>query len=158
MEISGQGCRSLAGLVGQFMYAMHRYDGGRMLPLVHAAQLTMAQLAVLEYVQVARTVSAVAEYAGLSRPATSAMVDKLVRRGLVRRSEGRVDRRERVVELSAKGRALVEKAHAARAARFAPSLAVLSASSSRRLREALTAVLAELGSGGAQTGGRRAGR
>ena len=158
MEISGKNRSSLASLVGQFMQEMHRYDGGRMLPLVHAAKLTMPQLAVLEYVQLPRTVSAVADYAGLSRPATSAMVDKLVRRGLVRRSEGVVDRRERKVLLSAKGRALVEKVHVARALRFAASLAVLPAPSARRLHGALTEGLAELRRSGAEKSGRETSR
>jgi DNA-binding MarR family transcriptional regulator len=147
MEIYSKRHRSLAQLVGEFMQAMHRYDGGRMLPLVHTAMLTMPQLAVLEYVQAARTVSAVAMYAGLSRPATSAMVDKLVRRGLVRRSEGILDRRERAVVLSAAGCALVAKVHAARAVRFEASLAVLPPRSIARLTGALTEVLAKLRSG-----------
>jgi DNA-binding MarR family transcriptional regulator len=155
MEVSRKNRQALAILVAQFMHEMHRYDGGRMLPLVHAAKLTMPQLAVLEFVQVARTVSAVADYAGLSRPATSAMVDKLVRRGLVRRSEGIVDRRERAVALSAKGRALVEKVHAARAARFESSLAVLPAASARRLRAVLTDVVTKLRRGGGEKGAGR---
>lgn len=134
----------LAELVGVFMHAMHRYDGGRTLPLLHAVQLTMPQLAVLEYVVTARTVSAVAEYAGLSRPATSFMIDKMVRRGFVRRSEGAVDRRERAVVITAKGRALLERVHAARVARFEASLAALSTRTADRLAGTLTAVMAEM--------------
>lgn len=135
-----------ASLVGQFMQAMHRCDGGRTLPLLHAAKLTMPQMAVLEYVAAPRTVSAVADYIGLSRPATSYMLDKLVRRGFVRRSEGKVDRRERSVVLTAKGAALLHRIHATRVARFEASLAGLSPQAATRLVRALTAVMAELDS------------
>jgi DNA-binding MarR family transcriptional regulator len=145
MEVNWKDPVELAPLVAAFMYEMHRYDGGRTLPLLHAAQLTMPQLAVLEYVVVARTVSTVAEYAGLSRPATSFMIDKLVRRGFVRRSEGVVDRRERAVALTAKGRALLARVHAARVARFETSLGVLSPRAADRLTGALQEAMAELG-------------
>jgi DNA-binding MarR family transcriptional regulator len=144
MEVSAKKRKRLAGLVGQFMHAMHRYDGGRTLPLLHAAQLTMPQMAVLEYVGVARTVSAVADYAGLSRPATSYMIDKLVRSGYVRRSEGLRDRRERSVALTAKGSALLERVQAARVARFEASLGVLRPRAAGRLQSALAEVVEEL--------------
>jgi DNA-binding MarR family transcriptional regulator len=144
MEVIGRERKRLAGLVGRFMHAMHRYDGGRTLPLLHAAKLTMPQLAVLEYVVVARTVSAAADYAGLSRPATSYMIDRLVRSGYVRRSEGVKDRRERSVSLTAKGSALLEKVHAARVARFEASLGVLGLRVAGRLQTALAEAVEEL--------------
>lgn len=131
-------------MVGQFLHEMHRYDGGRMLPLVHAAKITLPQLAVLEYVRDPRTVSEVANHAGLSRPATSFMIDKLVRRGFVKRSEGIVDRRERRVVLGAKGSGLLNRVHAARVARFEATLGALPASTARRLAGTLEEVLAEL--------------
>jgi DNA-binding MarR family transcriptional regulator len=133
---------------------MHRYDGGRTLPLLHAAKLTMPRLAVLEYVGMARTVSAVADYAGLSRPATSYMIDKLVRSGYVRRSEGVQDRRERSVVLTAKGSALLERVHAARVARFEASLGVLGPRVAGRLQSALVEVVEELDRAGKGERGR----
>ncbi len=131
-------------LVGEFMRQMHRYDGGRTLPLLHAADLTMPQLAVLEFVAEPRTASAVAGYASLSRPATSFMIDKLVRRGFIRRSEGLADRRQRSLALTAKGSALLARIHAARVARFEASLDSLSPRAADRLRSALEDVLAEM--------------
>jgi DNA-binding MarR family transcriptional regulator len=135
---------ALGHLVAQFMGAMHRYDAGRTLPLMHAAKLTTPQLAVLEFVRRPRTVSAVAVHVGLSRPAASQMIDKLVRRQLVLRSEGHVDRRERAVELSAKGKALLERIAAARAVRFEASLAVLPALVAAKFEAVLVEVSAEL--------------
>jgi DNA-binding MarR family transcriptional regulator len=134
----------LGSLVGRFMAAMHRYDGGRTLPILHAARLTTPQLAALEFVRTPHTVSAVALHLGLSRPATSQMIDKLVRRRLVRRSEGAVDRREKMIVLSVTGKALVERIEHARAARFQASLAVLPAPIALRLQAVLQQVIETL--------------
>jgi DNA-binding MarR family transcriptional regulator len=116
---------------------MHRFEAGRSLPLLHAQKLTTPQLAALEFVFEGRTISAVASYLGLSRPATSQMIDKLVRRGLVRRSESAHDRREKAVVLSAKGRALLKKVSSGRSARLAKSVSVLPKRPASRLQGAL---------------------
>src|SRR5579859_2808054 len=115
----------LGGLVARLMAEMHRFDDGRTLPILHASKLTTPQLAVLEFVRVPCTVSAAAEHARLSRPATSQLVDKLVRQGLIRRDLGAEDRRERRVALTKKGETLLRRIAEARAARFAASLATL---------------------------------
>jgi len=129
------------------MHAMHRYDSGRTLPILHAARLTTPQIAVLEFTRESQTMSAVAIYLGLSRPATSQLVDRLVRVGLVRRAEGTVDRRQRHVILSAKGRSLVDRVAAARAARFDSSLAVLEPALVARLESVLSEVVGTLDEG-----------
>jgi hypothetical protein len=72
---------SLGRLVSQFLTEMYRYDAGRTLPILHASKLTTPQLAVLEFARTPCTVSAAAEHVGLSRPATSQLVQKLVERG-----------------------------------------------------------------------------
>jgi DNA-binding MarR family transcriptional regulator len=144
MKLSVLAARSLGSCVYRFMGAMHRYDAGRTLPLLHAAKLTTPQVAVLEFTREPRTVSTVAAYLGLSRPATSQLVDKLVRRGLVRRVEGTVDRRQRNVILGAKGEALVDRIAAARAARFDSSLAVLKPALAARFGSILNEVIGAL--------------
>ena len=136
--------RSLARLVTRFLSQMHRYDAGRTLPLMHAAKITTPQLAVLEFVRVARTISSIAVHVGLSRPATSQMINKLAHRRLVRRSEGAVDRREKAVVLTARGSALLDRISAARSARFQASLAALPPQASARFRGALREVIAAL--------------
>lgn len=138
---------SLTKLVTLFLGEMHRFDAGRTLPLLHAAQLTTPQLAALEFVFEGRTISAVASYLGLSRPTTSQMIHKLVRRGLVRRSEGATDRREKAVELTAKGRLLLEEIAAARAARFAESISVLPKRTASRLKGALREAVRHMNKG-----------
>lgn len=127
----------LARLVGRFLAEMYRYDDGRTLPVMYAAGVTTPQLAVLEFARASRTVSAIALHVGLSKPATSQMIDKLVRRGFIRRSEGAIDRRQKAIVLSAKGETLLQKIAAARAARFEASLAALSPETAARLNAAL---------------------
>lgn len=136
--------KPLGELVDRFMHAMHRFDGGRTLPLLHAARVTTPQLAVLELVRTPRPVSEVAAFLGLSRPATSQLVDKLARARLVRRTLGTADRRQRYVTLAASGAALVERVAAARAARFKASLATVPAPLAARLSAVLAEVVAAL--------------
>jgi DNA-binding MarR family transcriptional regulator len=134
----------LGQLIGAFMTELHRYDRGRTLPLLHRAGLTTPQLATLEALRESRTPSAVARDLGLSRPATSQMIDKLVRRKLVHRTEGRIDRRQRSVVVSARGRDLIQRIHDARAARFEASLAALPSAMRARLAATLGAVVGAL--------------
>ena len=126
------------------MRAMHRYDAGRTLPILHAANLTTSQIAVLQFTREPQTVSAVARYLGLSLPATSQLIDKLVRGQLVRRVEGPTDRRQRNIALSGKGRSLVDRIASARAARFEASLAVLPAPVAARFSSILHQVISAL--------------
>lgn len=128
---------SLARLVGRFMGEMHRFDMGRTLRIMQSEKLTTAQAAVLEFVRSPRTVSAVALHLGLSLPATSQMIGKLVRRRLVRRFEGTLDRRERTLVLSAPGGRLLQSIASARHARFEASLSVLPPRVAARLEGAL---------------------
>jgi DNA-binding MarR family transcriptional regulator len=125
MKLNSNKRPSLGSWVYRFVDAMHRYDAGRTLPILHAAKLTTPQLAVLEFAREPRTVSAVAIYLGLSKPATSQLIDKLVRNHLVLRTQSKLDRRERNVVLGARGKVLLDRLAVARAARFDASLAVL---------------------------------
>ena len=134
----------LGRLIGTFMAELHRYDRGRTLPLLHRAGLTTPQLATLEALREPQTPSTVARDLGLSRPATSQMIDKLVRKKLLHRTLGKVDRRQRSVVVNARGRALVERIHEARTARFEASLAALPAPIRARLRAALAEVVGAL--------------
>jgi DNA-binding MarR family transcriptional regulator len=143
---------SLTKLVTRFLGEMHRFDAGRTLPLLHAQKLTTPQLAALEFVFELRTISAVASYLRLSRPATSQMIHKLVRRGLIRRSEGATDRRERAVQLTARGKRLLDKIAAARSARFAASVSCLPPRAANRLKGALREAVRYMEKSGASTG------
>jgi len=147
--------RKLARLVGSFLTEMHRHDAGRTLPLLHAARLNTPQLAVLEFVRTPRTVSAIADHIGLSRPATSQLVNKLVRRHLVRRSENTEDRRQKTVLLNRPGAAWLEKVEDARVTRFEASLALLPARTTAMLTRALAEAVAVMHQSGAHRKHRR---
>jgi DNA-binding MarR family transcriptional regulator len=129
--------KPLGRLVARFLAEMYRFDAGRTLPLLHEAQITTPQLAVLEFVNKARTISAIADHLGLSLPATSQMVQKLVKRGLISRSEGATDRREKQIVLAPAGESLLGAIAAARAARFEASLAALPPHVAAHLESAL---------------------
>jgi DNA-binding MarR family transcriptional regulator len=136
--------RELVRLVGRFLSEMHRHDAGRTLPLLHLARLNTPQLAVLEFVRAPRTVSAIADHIGLSLPATSQLVNKLVRRRLVRRSEGTTDRRQKNILLNNPGAQWLERIEAGRVARFEASLALLPTHIAARLAQALAESVAAM--------------
>jgi DNA-binding MarR family transcriptional regulator len=88
-----------------------------------------------------RTVSDVAGCSRLSPAATSHMVERLVRQGLLVREEDPDDRRQRRVSLTEQGRQLVDDIEEARLAMVATALGQLQAATRRRLAEALQAVV-----------------
>ena len=126
------------------MRAMHRYDGGRTIPILHGARLTSGQLAALELARRPRTVSSIADELGLSRPATSHIVATLVRARFIRRTEGAHDKRERNVSLTRKGHALLGRVAQARAARFERSFASVPPALAERLATVLRDVITTL--------------
>ena len=56
------------------------------------------------------TLSALSSYLGISNPAVSQLIEKLVRSGLVIRIDNPSDRRRKLLELSADGKKLVSQA------------------------------------------------
>jgi DNA-binding MarR family transcriptional regulator len=132
---------TLGELIGSFMAELHRYDHGRTLPILHRSRMTTPQLATLEVLREVKTVSEVAGALGLSRPATSQMVDKLVRKKLVHRSKMSADRRRRSVVLSPQGRALLGDINRARTARFDDSLVSISGELRGRFRQVLAEIV-----------------
>jgi DNA-binding MarR family transcriptional regulator len=72
------------------------------------------------------SLSVVAEHLGASLPTASRIVGKLVARGFLRRSGSRADRRQVELHLTARGRGLVDAAHAATRAQMEADIAGLS--------------------------------
>lgn len=87
---------------------------------LHELGLGFTQLAALYAIGGVQTltIADLAEQIGRSHSATSRLVDGLVRRRLVRRAEEVADRRQRTLELSAEGRALLAQIDHARAEEF----------------------------------------
>lgn len=85
----------------------------------------------------------------LAPPGVTAIVDRLLKDGLVRRWESREDRRARLVELSPAGRAVANRIQEARAREFDQALQSLTPRTRRRLVGAFEEILAELRTGDA---------
>jgi DNA-binding MarR family transcriptional regulator len=87
---------------------------------LHGLGLRFTQLAAMYAVGGTQTltIADLAEQIGRSHSATSRLVDGLVRRGLLQRSEEVADRRQRTLELTNEGRALLSHIDRARADEF----------------------------------------
>ncbi|OGQ25349.1 MAG: hypothetical protein A2138_02300 [Deltaproteobacteria bacterium RBG_16_71_12] len=105
--------RLLMAWIGLSMRISHVGRGGvaESVRSMTDAGLTMAQIASLHVLMFegAKSVGDLAAVLGLSMSATSSLVQRLVEQGLVSRTEGATDRRQKVVELAAAGRKLVER-------------------------------------------------
>ena len=103
------------------------------------ADLTVPQfrtLALLSRSQGA-SLSVVAEFLGLSRPATSRLVDGLVKNGLVTRKIPAGNRRRVALSVSARGRATWEAARQATQQRLAEVIAPLTVAQLARIQDAM---------------------
>jgi DNA-binding MarR family transcriptional regulator len=128
-----------------FRERSHEAPSGIMLVLREGGVSTAQAFALLFLAEDGpRHVSAVAAHLGLSMPAVSHLVERLVQAGFLRRWEDHEDRRLRRVELTSDGRSLVEKIEDARTREFDEAFEGLSPAVRRKLQEAVDAVLAEL--------------
>lgn len=106
----------------------------KLLKQVCADPLTLSQFHLLKLISLngQHQVGEVADFLGVSAPAASKNIDKLERLGLVARAQSQGDRRAILLSSSRKGRQLVERYEALKAARLTP---VLEAFSTEDLRE-----------------------
>ena len=74
-------------------------------------ELTIAQIAALHLIDQARSMRAMAlsDSVGLSPSAASRMIDSLVQRGLLERTEDGDDRRAKVLSLTSAGRSFLDR-------------------------------------------------
>jgi DNA-binding MarR family transcriptional regulator len=112
--------------------------------LLQASKLSLPQLGALHllHAEGAQSVSAVANHLHLSLAATSHLIDRLVRRGLVTRREDPGDRRQKRVDLADEGRALVGGIQAEAVASIDAMLMDVPPALRRRLDDDLREVLA----------------
>lgn len=109
-----------------------------------AEGVTPAQLQVLKYIENHRecTVCYLAEGLGISQPAATTLVDRMAKRGLVERTSGSGDRRQRQIHLTERARVLLSIAEAERIAKLGSILAHMDQSASRRLISSLEGFVA----------------
>ncbi len=132
----------LGRLVKELMGLIIQRSAGEMLAVMAEARLSMPQMVALHMLQHSGygSISAIAAHLNLSLPATSHLVERMVRQGLVVRSEDASDRRHKRVMLTPAGEALLERLVQARTREIAQILAELSP----QLREQFEAVLAQV--------------
>ncbi|EYB67651.1 MarR family transcriptional regulator [Deinococcus phoenicis] len=109
------GGTAAAAQLGQEMRRLHRLISSRVLLNMQGGlqdhDLSFTQMTALHQLRAEAplTVTALAERISLSVPATSHLVERLVRRGLARRRENPENRREKLVVPSAQGLAVVTR-------------------------------------------------
>ncbi|MBI4280426.1 MAG: MarR family transcriptional regulator [Armatimonadetes bacterium] len=107
-------------------------------------EVTFAQVYVLRYLHQygARTIGQIAEGLGITSPAATKLVDRLVIKRLVARREGRHDRRVTEVRLTARGKRLVERFRARRQERLSRIVSRMSGEQQARFVQGLEAFIA----------------
>jgi DNA-binding MarR family transcriptional regulator len=119
---------------------------GAWLRLMQRLGLTPPQFITLNVLarEHASTVSALASRLRLTRGTVSHLVERLVQMRLVTRREVEGDRRQKKIELTARGRKIVERLRAERRADFSRAFERVSPPSRERLEAAVRAVNLEL--------------
>jgi DNA-binding MarR family transcriptional regulator len=145
--ITGQPAE-LSALVNELMSHIHRRFAGDSLAIMANAGLTMPQLVTLHMLAHAggRSVGTIAGCLRLSPPATSHLIDRLVRAKLVVRTEDPEDRRQKRLAITDAGRALVETINSERSREVSVVLARLTPALRRQFAEVLERVVEELAS------------
>ena len=123
------------------------HRGGETLSLMSEARLTLPQVLFLTRLRQAggSTASELAERLNMSLPATSQMVERLFRQGLLTRSEDAGDRRRKQLAVTAAAEHLLDRLVRARAAEYARGVARLSPALRRELAAVLGKAVRELG-------------
>lgn len=124
-----------------------------------AAALSLAQFRTLVFLGRVKdsSLSAVAEHLGLSLPAMSRLVNGLVGGGLVGRQSVSTNRRQIALNVTAEGRARLEKARSAIRLRLAEAVKDLSASEQKSILDAMGILQKVFDKRGVANGSRRKG-
>ena len=103
------------------------------------SDITMSQFQALRHIAQhgSCTIGGLAEGLGISQPAATMLVDRMVRRGLVRRVPGRSDRRQAELTLTPRADELLARAEAERAQRLSKILSLMKPSEREQFLESL---------------------
>jgi len=136
----------LGELFAEMMAHLNRRSAGDTLQMMGEKGLSMAQMVTLHSLEhlTVQSVSRIADILRLSLPATSHLVDRLVRAGLVARTEDPEDRRAKRVAMTPAGSVFIRKLEAARTREVAQVLNRLSPDARTRLSDTLSLVIEEL--------------
>jgi DNA-binding MarR family transcriptional regulator len=136
----------LAALLGQFMAEVMSYESDETFRLLQREDLSMPRIVALNIVERrgAASISEISSCLGLSLANTSMIVDKLVCSGFVTRAEDASDRRHKLVQLTEKGRALVQDLRSTRVAHAVQRMLLLPPDLLGRVVDVLREVNAQL--------------
>lgn len=124
---------------------VRRSSAGESTALMHRRGLTMAQVVTLHVLYRGDlSISALAERLGMSLPATSQLVDRLVDADLLGRAEDPADRRVRRLHLRPAGRQLLERLNELRLREIEEAFTALAPETRARLGAAVGAAVEEL--------------
>lgn len=90
----------------------------------------------------ASTIGSIAEGLSISQPGATMLVDRMVRRGLVKRQPGRNDRRQSKVSLAPQGKRLLDRVESERMERLAGVVALMEHSEREQFVESLERFIA----------------
>jgi DNA-binding MarR family transcriptional regulator len=121
---------------------VNQRSAGETLAIMNEAGLTLPQFVTLHLLRQSgpRSVSFIAERLHLSMPATSQLIDRLVRGRFATRHEHEADRRQRRIRITPSGRRLLDRVARSRAREFSMAFTGLPA----RLGQELVGVLGEV--------------
>jgi|GEM_PF-666655 len=133
----------LRHVLKDFAYELMKHSTGDILNVMREAELSMPQLVTLMFLSRCRTasISHISDHLNLSLGATSHLVDRLFVGGFVERTEGRNDRRQKLVTLTDAGTAFVERAKQARVEELARRLGQLPAPLVQNLIDVMAEVI-----------------
>ena len=136
----------LSGLLRTLLARMRENSTGSALALMSEAALTLPQIRTLHMLRSAgpHDLSSIADALNLSRPATSHLVERLVRMRLVERHEDEIDRRHKRIEITAAGAQLIDRVDRAQSGEFEEALGKLPAPLQAELAQTLSKVIAHL--------------
>ena len=137
--------RELGALVEAFVNRIS-HPRGRVLTFMAKASVTVPQVILLNFAlkNPDSAPSSLAATMRVSLPSVSQMIERLVKLGLAQRTEDSEDRRRKMVSVTSKGRILLTRLEAVRAAEYAAGAANLSQVTRWRLSDALSQALQEL--------------
>lgn len=139
----------LGQLLPLFMDLINRRSAGQTMRIMHECGLTLPQMVALHVLRHATPLSlqGLTDHLQLSPSATSTLVDKLVAKGFVDRTENPDDRRQKRIELTPAGAELLDRLALARAAEFSGAVAAVDPQLRAELVTLFERVIAQLSAG-----------
>ncbi len=130
---------SLADLIKRFYSSISAYKYSETLSIMYDSHLTLPQIVTLIHVNSCKqcSISSISKRINLSLPATSQLVDKLVKEGFLIRNEDSSDRRNKIIMLTENGINFVKRLSESRRMDIENAISSLPVELKRNLFDAL---------------------